>query len=414
MHCGNVIAQTDTLQHNQKSGIGLDSILNAVSRHPELRMKSADIEAARRRISMRSTLMDPMLMIGVQNLPTGSLRFDKEMMTSKMIGVTQTFPFFGKLSTERSLAEQEVHTGIENSAEIANRLRRDVKIAFYDIYHLQKSVATNESHMKMIAELINLSEHSLTIGKSTQQDVLSLKLEKAATESSIIDEAAMINMRLADLSGASNLEITEIQYDDSLDLPAFPFRIEYLDSLSAVHRPALLALSSQTEQAKFEIERAQLMKYPDFSVGLVYMQRNAVESMVQSDMISAQVSFNLPVFSGKLNDAVAEQEAMRTGKQEEIRVMKLEIHSMLGSLLNRMEGIRKQHKILEEEILPLSDMSLSTSRINFQNNKATLNEVLRSEIAILHRLHEKYQLRADYLKAIAQIEYLTGMDFTTR
>jgi len=398
----------------QKPGIGLDSILHAVSRHPSVKMKSAEVEAARRRISMRSTLMDPMLMIGVQNLPTNSFRFDEEMMTSKMVGVSQILPFFGKLSTEESIARQEVGTLQENTAEEENRLRRDIRLAFFDIAHLEKSVETNRQHIKTLNELIDLSEHSLAVAKGTQHDVLALKLEKAQTESTIADQESMINMRLADLSGASNLTINAVSYDENSQLTPFPYSIGLLDSLASVFRPALLAMYSQTEQSAFEIERARLMKYPDFSLGLIYMQRDAIGGMKQSDMMTAQLSFNLPIFSRKLGDAVAEQEAMRTARQEETSAMKLEIHAMLGSLLGRVGGLRKEYQILSSEILPLSDQSLATSRANYQNNKVELGEVLRTELAILHQLHQKYQLQAEYDKTIAQIEYLIGVDLITR
>ena len=409
-----LFAQMDSLHQMPKASVGLDSILNAVSRHPAILKKSAEVEAARRRISQRSSLMDPMLMLGVQNLPTNSFRFDEEPMTSKMIGVSQSFPFFGKLRTEQSIAEKEVSSLQENTAEEENRLRRDIRLAYFDIAHLQKSVETNRHHLNILAELIELSEHSLAVAKGTQQEILALKLENAETDSRVAEEESMINMRLADLSGASNMVITAVQYDETPELSQFSYSIGLLDSLASVFRPALLALFSETELSTFAIERARLLKYPDFSVGLSYMQRDAVAGMRQSDMLSAQISFNLPVFSHKLNDAVAEQEALRTAKHEEINAMKLEIHTMLGSLLKRMEGIRKEYQILKDEILPLSDLSLSTSRTNYQNNKATLNEVLRSELAILHQLHEKYQLQAEYDKAIAQIEYLTGIDLITR
>jgi outer membrane protein TolC len=187
-----------------------------------------------------------------------------------------------------------------------------------------------------------------------------------------------------------------------------------LDSLASLHRPALLAMYSETEQSGFEIERARLLKYPDFSIGLFYMQRDAIAAMRQADMVSAQLSFNLPIFSHKLNDAVSEQEAMRTAKHEEINAMKLEIHTMLESLLRKMEGISSEYFILKQEILPLSLLSLATSRSNLQNGKATLNEVLRSELAILHYQHSQYQLQADYNKAIAQIEFLIGIDLITK
>jgi outer membrane protein TolC len=119
-----------------------------------------------------------------------------------MIGISQTFPFFGKLSTERSIAEKEVYSLQESSAEEENRLRRDIRLAFYDIYHLEQSIETNRNHLKSIAELIDLSEHALAVGKGTQQDILALKLENAETRLRIPEEESMISMRLADLSGA--------------------------------------------------------------------------------------------------------------------------------------------------------------------------------------------------------------------
>lgn len=407
-------AAIDSLEFRPDEGVTLDSVLHVISRHPLILKRSAEVDAARLRISQRSSLADPMAMVGVVNLPTNSFRFDEEPMTSKMIGISQTFPFFGKLSTERSIAEKEVYSLEENSAEEENRLRRDIRLAFYDIYHLEQSIEINRNHLKSISELIDLSEHALAVGKGTQQDILALKLENAETRLRIPEEESMISMRLADLSGASNMVITQVRSDTASELPQFSNDIGQLDSLALLHRPALLAMYSETEQSGFEIERARLLKYPDFSISLFYMQRDAIAAMRQADMVSAQLSFNLPVFSHKLSDAVSEQEAMRTAKHEEINAMKLEIHTMIKSLLRKMEGIASEYHILRYEILPLSTLSLATSRSNLQNGKATLNEVLRSELAILHYLHSKYQLQADYNKAIAQIEYLTGVDLITR
>ncbi|MDP4220568.1 MAG: TolC family protein [Bacteroidota bacterium] len=411
---GTADAQNDSQEFGADRGVTLDSVLHVISRHPLILKRSAEVDAARLRISQRSSLGDPMAMLGVENLPTNSFRFDEEPMTSKMIGITQMFPFFGKLSTERSIAEKEVYSLQENSAEEENRLRRDIRLAFYDIYHLEQSIETNRNHLKSIAELIDLSEHAMAVGKGTQQDVLALKLENAETRLRIPDEESMISMRLADLAGASNMVITQVRPDTASDLPKFDYDIAQLDSLASLHRPALLAMYSETEASGFEIEKARLMKYPDFSLGLFYMQRDAIASMKQSDMVSAQLSFNLPIFSRKFSDAVSEQEAMRTAKHEEINAMKLEIHTMLESLLRKMEGLSSQFFILKQEILPLSLLSLATSRSNLQNGKATLNEVLRSELAVLHYMHSKYQLQADYNKAIAQIEYLVGIDLTIR
>ncbi|MEP7234063.1 MAG: TolC family protein [Ignavibacteriota bacterium] len=407
------IAWSQQSNVNSASGVTLDSILHAVSEHPMVRMKNAEAEAARRRISELSTLPDPMVMLGVENLPTNSFRFDQEMMTSKMIGVSENFPFFGKLSNQRSLAEQSLIGVRQNIAEEENKLRRGVRLMYFEIVHLEKSLETNRSHLKTIAELTELSGQSLTLGFSTVQDILSLKIESAQIRSKIAEEESMINMLIAELSGASGIHINGIRYEGISALPIFTYRIELLDSLARVFRPALLEMYTQAERSSYEIERARLMQYPDFTIGLNYMQRDAVGLMKQSDMFSAAVSFNLPLSSGRLADALGEQEAMRTARYEGIEALKLEIHTMLSSSIEKIGGISEQFRILNEEILPLSEMSLATSRTNYQNSKASLSEVLRSELTVLHRLHEKYQLQAEFEKAVAEIEYLTGVDLIT-
>jgi len=40
--------------------------------------------------------------------------------------------------------------------------------------------------------------------------------------------------------------------------------------------------------------------------------------------------------------------------------------------------------------------------------------VLRGELDLLHKVHDRYQYEAEYNKILAQIEYTVGQDLITR
>jgi cobalt-zinc-cadmium efflux system outer membrane protein len=175
------------LPASQDSGIAaLEMLLQRVERHPSIAVQHALIEAARRRISSRSSLADPMLMLGVQNLPTNSFSFHDDMMTSKMIGISQAFSFPGKLAAEEAIAAQDTVAGYSSLAIERLGLRRDVKMAYFDLYHLERALETDRHHLMSLVDLLEAAQARLALGKSTQQEILSLTLERSSIDDDVV------------------------------------------------------------------------------------------------------------------------------------------------------------------------------------------------------------------------------------
>src|SRR5205085_1703910 len=153
-----------------------------------------------------------------------------------------------------------------------------------------------------------------------------LQLERANISNEIADEETMVGERMADLEKAVGIPIKAGSITSSLGIPAFPYRLDLLDSLALEHRPQLRKLRAEAEQEQLRLHRTELDAYPDFQVSLAYMQRDALTAdapmnpiaapMKQSDMISAGVSFDLPFNNNKRTEALSESEAMRTMKHE--------------------------------------------------------------------------------------------------
>jgi len=84
-------------------------VAEALQNNPEIQAARKEREAASQRVAPAGSLDDPMLEAGVINLPTDSLRFDREDMTMKMIGLSQRFPYPGKRGLRQDVADHRAH-----------------------------------------------------------------------------------------------------------------------------------------------------------------------------------------------------------------------------------------------------------------------------------------------------------------
>jgi cobalt-zinc-cadmium efflux system outer membrane protein len=417
-------------QSNSDSSIsGLYALIAHIESHPLIASGMAQIEAARRRIAQKSALSNPMLMLGVENLPTNSFTFSDDPMTSKMIGISQAFPYPGKLPLEGEIAAQDTLTSQDDLSETRNKLAMEVKLAYFDIYHLERAIAVNELHARDLDDLIRLAESKLSTGNSTQSQILDLKLEHANIATEVIEDQTMVRELRADVEQAVG-NAAQFSVTPTLGLPTFDYSLARLDSIAHENRPSLKKLRAQTEQQRLQYQRNDLDRYPDFELTLAYMQRDALSaaspmnpanypgasvlgivptSMYQSNMISATVSIELPFnFNGKRSEALGEAEAMRTMKETDGREEELNIHAALETNLAKLQGVREEYALLHDEIYPSSEQATQTSIASYTYGKTDIENVVRTELAHFHREHDRYRLEAEYNKAIASIEFLTG------
>ena len=92
-----VISFTAVISAQQNNSI-LDSIIQvSINVSPNIKMLKAKRDAAYNRIEQNSNLPDPMLTLGLMNLPVNTFSFTQEPMTGKIIGLSQMFPFPGEI-----------------------------------------------------------------------------------------------------------------------------------------------------------------------------------------------------------------------------------------------------------------------------------------------------------------------------
>src|SRR3972149_3850479 len=98
-------------------GISSDDLLSlpslieqALRTNPGVAASGSSAEAAKARAPQAGALPAPMLTVGVMSLPVDSFRLDREPMTNIAVGVSQEFPYPGKLARQGRAAGFEAES----------------------------------------------------------------------------------------------------------------------------------------------------------------------------------------------------------------------------------------------------------------------------------------------------------------
>ena len=156
----------------------LDQLIqSALENNPQLKSYNSAISADSARISQSGALPDPVLSLNLLNIPTNSFAFDQEPMTGKQIALRQLFPFPGKLSLKEDISSAGVSISTANFLEYQNKIIKDVKTGYFDLFFLDKSIEISKNNQQLLKEFTAIAESKYTVGMGLQQDVLKAQVE---------------------------------------------------------------------------------------------------------------------------------------------------------------------------------------------------------------------------------------------
>jgi outer membrane protein TolC len=246
-------------------------------------------------------------------------------------------------------------------------------------------------------------------GEGKQLDVLQAGLDVAMLREQQLDldrEEAMRHAQLARWLGDE---------DAARAGPfALPARAELpplatLEARLAQH-PAQQDYERRIEAAQTAVELAQQSTRPGWMLDLSYGFRGGeMDGKARSDMVTAMVSVDLPLFRGDRQDreiAAARAEAqglheMHTDHQREMRAMLQEAWSLV-------ERTGELERYYETDLVPLADQAVQAALLGYRNNRAMVDEVMGARRVALETNLKHLRLSADRAQAQYELDYLVG------
>lgn len=386
-------------------------ISEALENNPEIQTARWERDAANQRIAPAEALDDPILEAGVINAPLASSPFNREDMTMKMIGLSQRLPFPGKRGLRKDVAAKDAESVGYGYQETVNRVARDVRIAYFDLGLTLETTRLVEKNKGILEDLLHIAEQHYGVGRGSQADAL-----KAQTQvSRMLDELLRIERKRpvieAELIRALGRNAAVVAPNPgSPQLHEATLSLESLRETAMAQRPQLLALQSIVVRNEKALDLARRNYYPDFDIRLAYGQRNnMLDGTSRPDMVTLTVAINLPVWrESKLAPRVVESLALRDRAVSMLQAQRNEVAAGLRQQMALAEQNLKSARLYQTVILPQARLTIESALAAYRVNRVDFLTLLDSQMTVFNYEISLVTAMADYNKALAEIDLLTG------
>jgi outer membrane protein, heavy metal efflux system len=391
----------------------LDSLINkAISVSPKLKMLQSKYSTAESRINVNSNLPDPMLTLGLMNLPTNSFSFTQEPMTGKIIGLSQAIPFPGKLGSMAKVSEKGAEIVKQEIDDARNEIVKNVSQNYYELIFVRKAIDVANENLKLLNEISKVVRTSYKVAKASQQNLFKVELE-ITNSNDKIDELKNKENSITAMINAQLLRSQDVPvFTDSLPaVQYYKFSQKELDSLAVQNRPFLNGIQLAKEKAELQEKLAKYDYYPNFNISLQYTQRDRIAktNTPLADFASFMVGISLPLnYGGKVSSKVEENEAMQDMYQEQYNLSMQMLNSNFGTAISKLNSLQDRIKLVEQAQLPQAQQTYSAALSSYQVGQIDFINVIDSQNKLYQVETNLYRLKTNYLKEIEELKFLTG------
>lgn len=380
-----------------------------LSENPRIQSMEREVKMRQLKISSVSSLEDPKLKIGINNIPVDTWSFKDEDMTSKEIGISQMIPLGGKLKAKETIAYKELEIAKENLRKEKINMLFELEKNYYELTYIKNSIKILEDIKNYLKIIINSESALIKSGMGNVSNVI-----KLSVEDKMIDEE-IINLRQKEREYTKNIgyligrENFSIEMED-LSWVQFKYKVEDLKERALSNNPELKILALESELSHEEINLRKKEYYPDLELSVSYMQRDSSrEGMKRPDMVSAMAVFNIPLWFKKKNIPMIE-EMMKKKEMvyKNAEDKKNEIISKIETLIGDIERIISLKSLYEDALIPQNELILETYFSRYKTSNIELMPIIDSIRTLLKYKKELESLKKELLITKSNINALTG------
>src|ERR1700691_4589176 len=178
-----VLAAALASLHAEEKTFGPQDLVNGLMQNnPEIQAARSRFEATTKRPSQAGALPEPTA--GYTNFGVGHpfSRLNGSDFAYQGFGVSQEFPFPGKLGLASEQAKREAESERQNYRSVVLGVTARMKVAWYEWLAVQKAIELTRKDRNLLSRFEEIARNRYTVGKGLQQDVLKAQFEVSAVE----------------------------------------------------------------------------------------------------------------------------------------------------------------------------------------------------------------------------------------
>ncbi len=364
--------------------------------------------AMRDRAVAAGELPDPEARIGAINVPVDSFVLDREDMTMIEVGITQQFT----AGRSRELSRQQLeHHALHYDADAEVR-QREVRLAvertWRELDYLDGAVTLLNESREWTRVLIDGATAAYASGSGSQADLLDARISALAVDEMLIERRRDRETAEAELQRW--IGVSAASREAAPEPPRGLATLAELEARLESH-PMLRGLQHEAGAAQLESDLARQRYKPAFGVdvGYGFRQGRDMAGSGRSDMLSAMLTFNVPLFTRDRQDReLSAARSMLRGAQARHDDAKRMLESRLAAVHSSAAALAQSLALYETGMAPLVKSGVDTALAEYRAGDGSLADVIAAQKRQLEVEERRLRLRADLGVTLAEIESLTG------
>ena len=388
----------------------LDDYLEmAAKNNPELKSIFNSYLAVLERMPQARALPDPTVMFSIFASPVET----RVGAQNAGISLSQAFPWFGQLKSQEQAVAMLAKARYEAFEDAKNRLCFDIRSTYFDLYVLEAAIDITDENVRLLESFRELANVRLESNKGSAVDLLRVEMDLDELNNQLLylkDSRIPIQARFNELLN-EEMPVSIVVPDTLRTIAFIEGKNTLLDSI-LVQNPVLKGLDYELSALDYEIDVAQKMGLPSFSIGFSYTSISPRTDMDIPDngkdaLIFPQVGVRVPINRGKYRSMIKEKELLKSS----VNYRKEDKENKLETILEQSwrDYADAQRRVgLYHRLIAYATQSLDILVAQYTAAGVDFEEVLRMERQLLRYELELEKARADQNTYVAYINYITG------
>ena len=384
--------------------LSLDEALRLAEREaPSLAAQAATVQAARSAAVPAGELPDPKLALGLSNLPIdGEERWqlDREPMTMQSIGLMQDVPNRAKRRARVEVAEAAIAVAGMQERVTLQAVRQQTAQAWIAALAVERKLALFQQLYQENDLFARAVQARIAGGSGNTADSVLPRQEAALLaeqEDQLQSDRATARAALRRWIGAAASQPLSGEW------PRWSYQASHYQGHLQQH-PELQLFDPMTREAEARVREAVAEKRPDWAWGVEYQRREAF-----GDMVSLNLTFDLPVFAGSRQNPRIEAERARLSALEAERQATLRQHDAeLEAELAELQRLERAVERLDNTLLPLAEEKVRLALADYRAGSGELIAVVQAREALVQTRLRQVDLNRDQALIHARVHFAFG------
>ncbi|MDC0610846.1 TolC family protein [Vibrio sp.] len=370
-----------------------------------------------------ATFMDPKLRLGAANVPVDTWTLTDDAMTNLAVGIGQQFPRGNILDLEKQKSQHQSQSS-ELSAELRSvNVARVVCQMWLKLGYLDYVERNLNQRIELQQQLVQFNQTNYSLGKKSAQEVLNSELAISRLEEKRDANFQLRQQSISQLSewlGVNwNQSQLATQASNQVSLPKIEPLLSSLtvgDHYPLFRQHPLVEIAEKmiaVKETEVAIKRENFKPQFGVEVSYGYRQANSMNGGEASDVVSAFVTLDLPLFTKNKQDKALSASQLQLGASRFDRDLLLQnINAKVNDIIARYEGLNTRSERYRKELIPQSSSRVNAVQRAYDANTASFSELVATRQDHLALQLEYQNLITERSQAKADLAYwLNGFAF---